>query len=203
MARLIVVTQGLGLGALELRMGVNRVGRDPKCDFPITHASISVRHCEFILSADGVFIHDCGSTNGTFVNGQRVTEAWLEDGQRVQLGQIELQVETIGVQIGIPKIEREPPKPPPAIKPDTGELMCPRHTDHPVMFRCLTCLEVMCTSCVRMIRKQGGRPLFLCCLCHQHVERISEVKQKPKKGLFGFLQDTVRLKFKNPREGEN
>lgn len=202
MARLIVKTQGLGLGALELRLGVNRVGRDPKSDFPITHASVSGHHCEFILSNDGVLLHDCGSTNGSFINSQPVTEAWLEPGQTVRLGDVEFSVESTDVQIGIPKIEREAPKPPPVVRVDTGELMCPRHTENRAVFQCTRCKEVMCTSCVRMMRIHGGRPLFLCCLCHEKCERIGGEPVKEKKGIFSFLQDTVRLKFKNPRRND-
>jgi hypothetical protein len=50
-----------------------------------------------------------------------------------------------------------------------------------------------------MMRIIGGKPLFLCCICHQKCERIVSETVKPKKGFFGFLQDTVRLKFNHPR----
>ena len=51
-----------------------------------------------------------------------------------------------------------------------------------------------------MMRIHGGKPLFLCCLCHNKVERIVADQAKEKKGFLGFLQDTVRLKFGNPRD---
>ena len=44
-------------------------------------------------------------------------------------------------------------------------------------------------------RRHGGQPLFLCTLCHNRCERILLQQAKPKKGILGFLQDTVRLKF--------
>jgi hypothetical protein len=46
-----------------------------------------------------------------------------------------------------------------------------------------------------MMRIKGGKPLFLCCICHNQCERIISQKPKEKKGFLGFLQDTVRLKF--------
>ncbi len=67
-------------GRLELRLGPNRVGRDPENDFTIEHPTVSTHHCEFILSNDGVVLNDLDSTNGSFVNGQQVTNIWLETG---------------------------------------------------------------------------------------------------------------------------
>ena len=200
MARLLVKTEGLGLSTVELRLGVNRVGRDPKSDFPLRHFSVSSQHCELMLSHDGVVLHDCGSTNGSFVNGQRVAEdVWLEPGQAVQLGDVELSVESTDAPISIPTIQRDAPAPPPVVLA-SGELLCSRHPEKPVTFKCTHCREVMCTSCVRMMRIHGGKPLFLCCLCHNKVERIGADESKSKKGFLGFLQDTVRLKFGNPRD---
>ena len=148
MARLLVKTEGLGLSTLELRLGVNRVGRDPKSDFYLRHFSVSTHHCELILSNDGVVLHDCGSTNGSFVNGQRIAEdVWLEPSQAVQLGDVELFVESTDVQISIPTIQRDAPAPPPVVL-ENGELLCSRHSEKPVTFKCTHCREVMCTSCV-------------------------------------------------------
>ena len=201
MARLVVETEGLGLSTLELRLGVNRVGRDPKSDFHFRHFTVSTHHCELIVSSEGVVLHDCGSTNGTFVNGQPVTEdVWLEPGQQVRVGDVRLLVESTEVQISIPVIQREPPKPPPVVLADGG-LLCSRHPENNVTFKCTHCREVMCVACVRMVRIKGGKPLFLCCLCHQKAERIEAEKPKEKKGFLGYLQDTVRLKFGHPRDG--
>ena len=77
-----------GPRALELKLGPNRVGRDPENDFPIEHPTISTYHCEFILSGEGVVLHDLESTNGSFVNGQQVTNVWLENNQTVRLGDV-------------------------------------------------------------------------------------------------------------------
>jgi hypothetical protein len=195
MARLLIQTQGLDGRTLELRLGVNRVGRDEQNDFPITHPSVSSHHCELILSNDGVVLHDLDSTNGSFVNGQPVSEVWLEPGQRVRLGDVELLVESTEINVAIPKFERavEPPKPPLVL--EDGSFVCPRHTDLLATFKCTHCGEVMCSGCVRMMRRQGGQPLFLCMICHNKCERIVTEKAKAKKGFLGFLQDTVRFKF--------
>ena len=202
MARLLIKTAGLENRTLELRLGVNRVGRRPDCDFPINHPSVSGNHCEFILSGDGVQLRDCGSTNGSFLNGQPVTEAWLSPGQTVRLGDIELLVENTDVNVAIPQYERPSHlPPPPAVLPD-GTLSCPHHVETPATFKCTHCSAVMCNACVRIIRRKGGVPLFLCVNCHNKCEPIVAAPAKKKKGFFGFLQDTVKLKFTNPRGGK-
>lgn len=200
MARLLVKTEGLNLNHLELRLGVNHVGRDPQSDFLLNHPTVSTHHCELILSNDGVVLHDCDSTNGSFVNGQPVREIWLEAGNEVKFGDVELFVESTEASISIPKIEREIPKPP-VVLPD-GALLCPRHPEARATFKCPHCREIMCTGCVRMMRIKGGKPLFLCCVCHQKCERIGGGPARKKKGFFGFLQQTVQLKFGHARPKE-
>src|SRR5271154_5127905 len=94
MARLLIKTAGLENRTLELRLGINRIGRDPNCDFSIVHPTISAIHCEVEVSNQGVLLRDCGSTNGTFLNNEPVTEVWLMRGQEVRLGDVELFVES-------------------------------------------------------------------------------------------------------------
>ncbi len=195
MARLLIQSQGGEGRSLELRLGTNRVGRDPENDFTIDHPTVSTHHCEFILTNDGVVLHDLNSTNGSYVNDQPVTHAWLEAGQTVRLGDVPLLVETTEITIAIPKIERPVTAIKPPVQMENGVLICPRHEHLMATFKCLTCGEVMCSGCVRMMRRHGGQPLFLCTLCHNRCERILLQQAKPKKGIIGFLQDTVRLKF--------
>lgn len=90
MARLILNAGTPQARELVLKDGVNRIGRAETNDFPIPEASVSGSHCE-IIKADGcVRLRDLGSTNGTFVNGARVTEIELKGTQPVQLGGIHL-----------------------------------------------------------------------------------------------------------------
>ena len=53
----------------------------------------SRHHCLLEIAPPRCFLRDLGSTNGTFVNGQRVTEAFLTSGDRIQGGQTVLEVE--------------------------------------------------------------------------------------------------------------
>lgn len=193
MARLLVKTEGLEHQTLELRLGVNRVGRDPDCEFCLDHPTISTLHCKLSLSNDGVYIQDCQSTNGTFVNGEPVLEAWLDPGQTVHLGEVELFVESTDAKIAVPEFERERPKPP-VVLPG-GALVCPRHTSEQATFRCTYCREVMCGACVHIMRIKGGTALFLCPICSHKCEPIETVEVKKKKKGIAGLFDTVKLKI--------
>jgi FHA domain len=193
MARLLIKTDGLENQTLELRFGVNHVGRDPACDFPIAHPSVSALHCELVLSNDGVLIHDCDSTNGTFVNGEEIKEAWLRTGQTVQLGEVTLFVENTDIAIAIPQYERERPKPP-VVLPG-GVMLCARHPHMQVTYKCTYCNEVMCGSCVHVLRRKGGQPLFLCPLCSHPCEFISVAEPPKKKTVMQALHRTVKMRL--------
>ena len=193
MARLLIKTEGLENRTFELRLGVNRVGRDPDCDFPIEHSTVSFAHCELVLSSDGVMIRDCNSTNGTFVNGKPVKEARLLPGQTVQVGDVELFVENTEVKVAIPKYERERPKPPVVLQ--GGAMLCPRHPQSQVTYKCTHCKEVMCSSCVRVLQRKGGPLLFLCPLCSHKCKRIAGDEKPKKKGFMKFLPVTAKLPF--------
>jgi hypothetical protein len=195
MARLIIKTEGLGLQAIELRLGVNRIGRDPECEFQLNHPTISTLHCELALSADGVYLHDCNSTNGTFVNGEPTAECWLMPGQEVRFGDVELFVESTDANIAIPDMPVQAAEPEAKVLVRDGELYCAHHPDRRITFKCTHCTETMCNACIHIIKRQGGQPLYLCRVCHHKCERIMIDKPKEKKGFLGFLQDTVRLKF--------
>jgi FHA domain len=197
MARLLIKTAGVENRTLELRLGVNHVGRDPDCEFCIDHPTVSSLHCELSLTNDGVYIHDCNSTNGTFVNGEPVMEAWLNPGETVHLGDVELFVENTDAHVAIPKFERPRPKPPVVLA--DGAILCPRHPQEPATYRCTYCREVMCGSCVHIMRIKGGQPLFLCTICSHRCEPIvAAAPAKKKKGFLGFLADTVKLRFRHP-----
>jgi len=195
MARLLIRTEGLGIQAIELHMGVNHVGRNPDCEQYLNHHTVSSLHCELSLTHDGVYLRDCNSTNGTFLNGDPVKEAWLRPGQDLRLGDVELYVESVDATIAIPEIKTEAPAPKAITQ--NGELFCARHPDHKITFKCTHCTEVMCNACVHVMKRQGGQPLYLCRVCSHKCERIEIIQEKKKKGFLGFLQETVKLKFGN------
>src|SRR5262245_65855987 len=49
------------------------IGRDPQCDLVVEAQGVSSRHCTLTRTGDGYFLEDNGSTNGTYVNGKRIS----------------------------------------------------------------------------------------------------------------------------------
>ncbi len=68
------------------------VGRSPACDVSIRDLTVSRHHGAIEAEAAGLRIRDLGSTNGTFVNGSRVSEAVAAPGARVAFGKVAFQV---------------------------------------------------------------------------------------------------------------
>src|SRR5262245_3299200 len=68
---------------------VVRVGRDPDCELTLPEDTdqVSRRHAQIELTSQGAFVTDLGSSNGTFVNEQRLTRRTsVQAGSRIQLG---------------------------------------------------------------------------------------------------------------------
>jgi adenylate cyclase len=64
------------------------VGRAPTCDVPVFDPTVSRRHAELSLVAGGVKIQDLGSANGTFVNGEKITDRTARGGDVVTFGKV-------------------------------------------------------------------------------------------------------------------
>lgn len=69
------------------------VGREQDCQLRPSSESVSRHHCVFTLDDFSVRLRDLGSTNGTFVNGQRVQgQAILQPGDRILIGKLEFEI---------------------------------------------------------------------------------------------------------------
>ena len=75
----------LGDTAYPLVRAITRLGRGSETDIRVEDPGCSRNHCEIILGQPAL-VRDLGSTNGTFVNGAKITEAPIEDGGSVSLG---------------------------------------------------------------------------------------------------------------------
>lgn len=64
--------------------GTTVLGRHADCDIRINSEGISRRHAEIVVTNDGLLVRDLNSSNGTFVNGEKVTEAQLKVGDEVR-----------------------------------------------------------------------------------------------------------------------
>jgi pSer/pThr/pTyr-binding forkhead associated (FHA) protein len=72
---------------------VKTLGRATRADFVVDVALVSRFHCRFTVTPDGVLeLEDLDSTNGTFVNDERIKRLALKPGDRVRAGRVELLV---------------------------------------------------------------------------------------------------------------
>lgn len=96
--RLVVVKSPALEAGSEIRIDAApvSVGRDARNDVRLDGDEYaSARHARFEPRRDGLWVEDAGSSNGTFVNGARVTTARrIGPGDVVRIGQTDLRVET-------------------------------------------------------------------------------------------------------------
>ena len=69
------------------------VGRSPSADIVIGAGYVSARHARFSLMGQNLFVEDLGSTNGTLVNGQRISDpVGLNNNDVVTVGDVSIRV---------------------------------------------------------------------------------------------------------------
>jgi CheY-like chemotaxis protein len=134
MAKLVVVTQDLAGLSHELNGNWTTIGRADGNSFKIADTSVSCQHCEVRLCGDELTVRDLCSTNGTFVQGRRITEDVLRPGQTLRVGEVTLRFEAAAVGLSPPAsfvntmlVGKPLPNSAP---PDNAELLnTPEHTN--------------------------------------------------------------------------
>jgi pSer/pThr/pTyr-binding forkhead associated (FHA) protein len=96
MAKLVVLTQSLAGRSYDLAAERTSVGRVEDNAFQIAEPSVSSRHCEILLRGGDIVVKDLNSTNGTFINGEKISESVLKPGQTLRLGNVELKLDAPG-----------------------------------------------------------------------------------------------------------
>lgn len=101
-ARLIVTSGGKAIAEIALSRPRMVLGRDAACDIALDSSYVSRYQNLFMETADGWMLFDLNSTNGCFVNGRRVREHRLRDGDLIAVGQHQLRFTS-------PSATKEPP----------------------------------------------------------------------------------------------
>jgi pSer/pThr/pTyr-binding forkhead associated (FHA) protein len=73
---------------------IKTVGRAARADFIVDAPLVSRLHCRLSAGAAELEVVDLESTNGTYVNGERVARALLKRGDRLGIGRVELTIST-------------------------------------------------------------------------------------------------------------
>lgn len=116
MAKLVILNQGMTGRSIELTVERTTVGRVEENTVQIADASISSRHAEILLRGTDIVIRDLNSTNGTFINNEKISEATLKPGQTLRFGQVEMKLDD-GKPVGGPAA--------PAYAPSAGAAPAP------------------------------------------------------------------------------
>ena len=110
----------------------------------------SRHHCLLEIAPPRCFLRDLGSTNGTFVNGKKVAEAYLTSGDRIQGGQTVLEVD---VQVDQPVTAVDSSEAPTVTRPSI--------------------VMVECSNCGRREQSEASAPdesmTFLCEDCREEL----------------------------------
>ncbi|QDP94924.1 FHA domain-containing protein [Microlunatus elymi] len=94
--RVMSITNGPNAGIqAELAGGMIMIGRGADCQLILDDDYVSTRHARVVAGENGIYIEDLGSTNGSYVNGMRITAPTtitLQD--TVRIGKTVLKLET-------------------------------------------------------------------------------------------------------------
>lgn len=112
MAKLIVNPTSAGRREIVLPRTLLSIGRDPSNDLVLPDAMVSRRHAVIELRGGQYFLRDSASSNGSLVNGDRVTERSLRDGDLVAIGTARLLFrDDVEVLDGVGKVVQHPSSP--------------------------------------------------------------------------------------------
>ena len=95
------VMNGTTTGRLyQLDKEITIVGRNPDCDIVLAPKSVSRKHAVIVRKLAGYELKDLGSTRGTYLDGQKLSQpVFLRDGNAIQMGEVLLNFSSRLVQI--------------------------------------------------------------------------------------------------------
>ena len=88
----LVAASGLEKGQIIPIIERVQIGRALDCDISILEPALSRKHAELYLEGEKLMILDLGSVNGTWVNSEKVSEAELKEGDRLQFDKVKFVV---------------------------------------------------------------------------------------------------------------
>jgi predicted component of type VI protein secretion system len=94
---MIMLTSGGERRSFPVVRSTTTIGRREDCDLRIPVGDVSRKHCRLVLTSENVRVQDLGSSNGTFVNGQQVQDAFLNAGDSISVGPVNFVIQIDGV----------------------------------------------------------------------------------------------------------
>ncbi len=100
MAKLVLSFNGDVLKEYELDKEILTIGRKPGNDIHIDNLAVSGNHAKILTILNDSFIEDLSSTNGTFINGNKIAKHALQNGESIVIGKHELKYVSTGAEGG-------------------------------------------------------------------------------------------------------
>jgi pSer/pThr/pTyr-binding forkhead associated (FHA) protein len=106
----LVVAQGVHAGkVIPVTSADFVIGRDPQCQLRPASPAVSKQHCAVSARDGKVYLRDCGSTNGTFLNDEQIaSEREVKTGDRLRVGPLEFDLR---IEAGSPTSKSSPAAP--------------------------------------------------------------------------------------------
>ena len=114
MAKLVLSLDGNFVKEYDVDKETLTIGRKSDNDIHIDNLAVSGAHAKILTILNDSFIEDLGSTNGTFVNGNRITKHALQNGESIVIGKHELKYINASAESGESEFEKTM-----IIRPDT------------------------------------------------------------------------------------
>ena len=127
----LVVAQGVHAGkVIPVTSADFVIGRDPQCQLRPASPAVSKQHCAVSARDGKVYLRDCGSTNGTFLNDEQIAgEREVQTGDRLRVGPLEFELR---IEAGSPTSKSSPAvKPAAAPHPAARPAARPAAKEHP------------------------------------------------------------------------
>ena len=183
--------------AFELLPGLNRLGRNPTNDFRISDPSVSSFHAEITLENDSVRVQDLGSTNGTFIDESKVTEAELKPEHILRLGNVRLSLQ----EVAVTPVCKVPAAEAPAVSSAALPVVdlapaCAYHPGARAAYRCENCGGCFCDQCTTVVGQGRFAATTVCPMCKGQCYALPHHAAKGQRsGLLGRLTQTLKLPF--------
>jgi uncharacterized RDD family membrane protein YckC len=150
MAKLIVNPTSSNRREISLsRSTLLAIGRDPSNDLVLPDAMVSRRHAVVEWRGSQFFLRDCNSSNGSVVNGDRISERLLRDGDLVAIGTARLLFRDDLAEPGAKVVPH----------PSSPKLQCPACSAE------YRKGDLFCRECGEKIASASGPPKVICASC--------------------------------------
>lgn len=106
MAKLVLSFNGEPVKEYELNKETLTIGRKSTNDIRIENLAVSGNHARILTILNDSFIEDLNSTNGTYVNGDKITKHALQNGEVIVIGKHELKYEDASAAGGESEFEK-------------------------------------------------------------------------------------------------